>query len=276
MAVKTLQELKGSEYLTVDFYMTKSCNKSCHYCTAWTLEMRHLTVDMDFLRKTVKCLSPYKTRICLLGGEPGLIKNLDEVIAEIKKYPNLVVQVLSNSLIRKFYPHILKDPEIIYIEHLVLDFYEDRIEKLGNYDFFEENDLNNHNLVIQTPGYYEFKEKHDLTFLDHKNTELKEYNSRSPTFEVIELAPEVERRMCARFPLVPVFDFEIQKIRHCSRKVINGSRQFDVTKENIDKMFSFDLFDFEKYCQICPDMMPRRPAVHRTKAMNKLIERGEV
>lgn len=276
MTIKTLQELKGSEYLTVDFYMTKSCNKSCHYCTAWTLEMRHLTVDMDFLRKTVKCLSPYKTRICLLGGEPGLIKNLDEVIAEIKKYPNLVVQVLSNSLIRKFYPHILKDPEIIYIEHLVLDFYEDRIEKLGNYDFFEENDLNNHNLVIQTPGYYEFKEKHDLTFLDHKNTELKEYNSRSPTFEVIELAPEVERRMCARFPLVPVFDFEIQKIRHCSRKVINGSRQFDVTKENIDKMFSFDLFDFEKYCQICPDMMPRRPAVHRTKAMNKLIERGEV
>jgi len=276
MAIKTLQELKGSEYLTVDFYMTKSCNKSCHYCTAWTLEMRHLTVDMDFLRKTVKYLSPYKTRICLLGGEPGLIKNLDEVIAEIKKYPNLVVQVLSNSLIRKFYPHVLEDPEIIYIEHLVLDFYEDRIEKLGNYDFFEENDLNNHNLVIQTPGYYEFKEKHDLTFLDHKNTELKEYNSRSPTFEVIELAPEVERRMCARFPLVPVFDFEIQKIRHCSRKVINGSRQFDVTKENIDKMFSFDLFDFEKYCQICPDMMPRRPDVHRNKAMNKLIERGEV
>jgi len=276
MAIKTLEELKGSDYLTVDFYMTKSCNKSCHYCTAWTLEMRHLTVDMDFLRKTVKYLSPYKTRICLLGGEPGLIKNLDEVIAEIKKYPNLVIQVLSNSLIRKFYPHVLEDPEIIYIEHLVLDFYEDRIEKLGNYDFFEENDLNNHNLVIQTPGYYEFKEKHDLTFLDHKNTELKEYNSRSPTFEVIELAPEVERRMCARFPLVPVFDFEIQKIRHCSRKVINGSRQFDVTKENIDKMFSFDLFDFEKYCQICPDMMPRRPAVHRTKAMNKLIERGEV
>ena len=71
-------------------------------------------------------------------------------------------------------------------------------------------------------------------------------------------------------------NFEIQKIRHCSRKVINGSRQFDVTKENIDKMFSFDLFDFENYCKVCPDMMPRRPDVHRTKAMNKLIERGEV
>jgi organic radical activating enzyme len=279
MEVKTLEDLKGSEYLTVDFYLSKSCNKSCHYCTAWTLEMRNLHVDMEFLRRTVEYLSPYKTRICLLGGEPGLIKNLDEVIAEIKKHPNLVVQVLSNSLVRKFYPHILEDPEIIYIEHLVLDFYEDRIEKLGNYDFFEENDKNNYNLIIRTPGYYEFKEKHDLSYLDHKNTELKEYNSRSPSFDINELkeqAPEIERRMCARFPLVPVVDFELQKIRHCSRKAINGSRTFDVTKENIDKMFSFDLFDFEEYCKVCPDLMPRRPDAHRAKALAKLKERGEI
>ena len=26
----TLAELKGSEYRTVDFYLSKSCNKSCH------------------------------------------------------------------------------------------------------------------------------------------------------------------------------------------------------------------------------------------------------
>ena len=78
----TLADLKGSDYLVVDFYLTKSCNKSCHYCTAWTLEMRNLTVDMDFLRNILEYLSPYKTRICLLGGEPGLIKNLKEVIDE--------------------------------------------------------------------------------------------------------------------------------------------------------------------------------------------------
>ena len=84
MKILTLKDLKNSDYLSVDFYLSKSCNKSCHYCTAWTLEMRNLTVDMDFLKRTVEYLSPYKTRICLLGGEPGLIKNLDEVIAEIK------------------------------------------------------------------------------------------------------------------------------------------------------------------------------------------------
>ena len=273
--MKTLDELKGSEYLTVDFYLTKSCNKSCHYCTAWTLEMRNLEVDMDFLKKTVEALSPYKTRICLLGGEPGLIKNLDEVIAEIKKHNNLVIQVLSNSLIRKFYPSVIDDPEIIYIEHLVLDFYEDRIEKLGNYDFLSENNKNNYNLIIETPNYFKYRENFDLSEIDHKNTEFKEYNSRSPDFykdhELVQ-APEIERRICAKFPLVPVFDFEIQKIRHCSRKVINGSRQFDVTKENIDKMMNFKLFEFESYCENCYDIIPQRPEHRKEKILKQLAK----
>lgn len=270
MKFKTLKDLKGSEYLTVDFYLSKSCNKSCYYCTAWTLEMRNLHVDMNFLRKCVEYLSPYKTRICILGGEPGLIKNLDEVIAEIKKHPNLVIQVLSNSLVRKFYPHILEDPEIIYLEHLVLDFYEDRIEKLGNYDFLPENDKNNYNLIIKTPNYFKYRENFDLSIIDHKNTEFKEYNSRSPTFDFKDQAPEIERRICAKFPMVPVFDFEIQKIRHCSRKAINGSREFEITKENIDKMMNFDLFEFESYCKTCMDIIPPRPTNRRIKILEKI------
>ena len=269
----TLEDLKGSEYRTVDFYMTKSCNKSCHYCTAWTLEMRNLDVDMDFLRTILDGLAPYKTRICLLGGEPGLVKNLDEVIAEIKKHPNLVIQVLSNSLIRKFYPHVLEDPEIIYIEHLVLDFYEDRIEKLGNYDFFEENDMNNYNLIIETPNFFKYKETHDIEYLKHKNTEFKEYNSRSPDFfsdhKPVQ-APEIDRRVCAKFPQVPVFDFEMRKIRHCSRKVIKGSRTFDVTVENIEKMMNYDLFQYEKYCEACMDIIPDRPAARKLEILEKI------
>ena len=269
----TLAELKGSEYRTVDFYLSKSCNKSCHYCTAWTLEMRYLHTDMDLVRTILKGLAPYKTRICLLGGEPGLIKNLDEIIAEIKKYPNLIPQVLSNSLVRKFYPHILEDPEVIYIEHLILDFYEDKIEKLGNYDWFEPNDLNNYNLIIETPGYFAYRDKHDISHIDHKNTEFKEYNSRSPDFfsdhELVQ-APELERRICAKFPQVPVFDFEIQKIRHCSRKAINGSREFDITIENITKMMEHDLFNFENYCTVCMDIIPPRPKVRRQAILEKI------
>src|SRR6056300_1488820 len=140
--------MKKHEF-AIDFYF----NKSCYYCTAWTTEMRNLVVDMDFVRPLLKWLGDYEVRINLLGGEPALVKNLDEVIAEIKKYPKLQPVVLSNSLIRKFYPHILEDPEVRYLEHLVLDFHEDHIEKLGNYDFFEQNDKNNYNLVIMTPNF---------------------------------------------------------------------------------------------------------------------------
>ena len=28
--IKTLEQLKSEEYRTVDFYLSKSCNKSCH------------------------------------------------------------------------------------------------------------------------------------------------------------------------------------------------------------------------------------------------------
>lgn len=254
MKVISYSEIKKS-HLAIDFYLSKSCNKSCHYCTAWTLEMRNLDVDMDFLDRNLKYLSPYKTRINLLGGEPGLIKNLDEVIHRIKSYDNLVCSVLSNSFVRKRYPWVLEDPEILYMEHLVLDFYEDKIEKLGNYDFFEENDNSNYNVIIMTPNYFEYRKNHDLSILDHKNTEFKHFNSRAPGWSKTDQEPELFRRVCAAFPSVPVIDFELQKIRHCSKKVISGSRQFDITKENIDKMMNYELFEFEEYCKKCTETL---------------------
>jgi hypothetical protein len=264
-----LTHIMGSEYLSIDFYLTKSCNKSCYYCTAWTLEMRNLHVDMDFLRKTLEYLGPYKARINILGGEPGLVKNLDEVIAEIKKNPNHIPSVLSNSLVRKFYPHILEDPDIYYVEHLVLDFHEDKIEKLGNWPFLPENDLNNYNLIIKTPNYFKYRENHDLTEIDHANTILKTYNARSPEYDVTGQAAEIDRKICSKFPSVPVIDFEMQKIRHCSKKVINGSRTFDVTKENIDKMMNFSLFEYESYCKSCTEYI--RPS--NNYKVSRILER---
>ena len=65
-----------------------------------------------------------------------------------------------------------------------------------------------------------------------------------------------------------MFDFEIQKIRHCSRKAINGSRQFDVTKENIDKMMNYKLFEYENYCRSCLDIIPKRPAAQRERILD--------
>jgi len=261
----TLKEIQQN-YLAIDFFMSMSCNKDCHYCTSYTLEMRNLTVDIDFLKQTLDYLKNYKIRVCLLGGEPGLIKNLDDVIAEVKSRPNHVCSVLSNSFVRKRYPHILKDPDILYIEHNILDFYEDGIKKLGNldklepYGFIQPNDYNNYNLCVKTPNYFKYKDKfpEEMIKLNHKNTMWKSFNGRTPNKDdvtaVHEQAAEIDRKMCAAFPMVPVINFETRKLVHCSKKFANNaihSKTFDITQENIDKMMNFRLFKYENYCKTC-------------------------
>ena len=256
--MKTLAYIQDN-YLAIDFFLSMSCNKNCHYCTSYTLEMRNLTVDMDFLRKVLNYLKNYKVRCNLLGGEPGLIKNLDDVINEIKKYPNFVCSVLSNSFVRKKYPHILEDPEILYVEHNILDWYEHEVTKLGNYgDFVPENDMNNYNVVVKTPNYFKYRHKYPeiVKKLDHKNTMWKAFNGRSAEFTDIIQADEIDRKMCAAFPMVPVIDFEKRHIVHCSKKFANNtelSKTFELTQENIDKMMNFQLFKYENYCKTCTE-----------------------
>jgi len=255
--MKTLQEIQDN-YLAIDFFLSMSCNKNCHYCTSYTLEMRNLTVDMNFLKQTLDYLKNYKIRICLLGGEPGLIKNLDDVINEIKKYPNFICSVLSNSFVRKRYPHILEDKEILYVEHNILDFYENEVKKLGNFDFIHENDMNNYNVVLKSPNYLKYKDNHKdvLKKLNHKNTMWKAFNGRSKEFTDVVQADEIDRKMCAAFPMVPVIDFEKKHIVHCSKKFANNtelSKTFELTQENIDKMMNFRLFKYENYCKTCTE-----------------------
>ena len=256
--MKTLAYIQDN-YLAIDFFLSMSCNKNCHYCTSYTLEMRNLTVDMDFLRKVLGYLKNYRVRCNLLGGEPGLIKNLDDVINEIKKNPNHVCSVLSNSFVRKRYPHILEDPDILYVEHNILDWYDHEVTKLGNYgDFVPENNMNNYNVVVRTPNYFKYRHKYPeiVKKLDHKNTMWKAFNGRSAEFTDIIQADEIDRKMCAAFPMVPVIDFEKRHIVHCSKKFANNtelSKTFELTQENIDKMMNFQLFKYENYCKTCTE-----------------------
>ena len=221
---------------------------------------------MDFLKRTLHYLRNYKIRVCLLGGEPGLIKNLDDVVNEVKKNPNHVCSVLSNSFVRKRYPHLITDPDVLYIEHNILDFYEDKIEKLGSldllwpYGFIQPNNHNAYNLCVKTPNYYKYKDNfpEEMKMLEHKNTMFKSFNGRTPNkddvLEVHTQAAEIDRKMCAAFPMVPVIDFEKRHIVHCSKKFANNielSKTFELTQENVDKMMNFRLFKYENYCKTC-------------------------
>jgi hypothetical protein len=57
-----------------------------------------------------------------------------------------------------------------------------------------------------------------------------------------------------------------------SKKVINGSRQFDITQENVDKMMNYELFKFENYCKMCTEKMVKKPDEHVVQIMKKLNE----
>ena len=84
----------------------------------------------------------------------------------------------------------------------------------------------------------------------------KEFNGRSKEFTDVLQATEIDRKMCAAFPMVPVIDFEKKMIIHCSKKFANNtelSRMFELTKENVDKMMNFDLFKYESYCKTCTE-----------------------
>mgnify|MGYP001579946226 CR=1 FL=1 len=274
--MKTLEEIQNN-YLAIDFFLSMSCNKDCHYCTSYTLEMRNLTVDIDFLKQTLSYFKNYKIRVNLLGGEPGLIKNLREVILEIKKNPNFVCSVLSNSFVRRKYPEILKDKDILYVEHNILDWYEDEVKKLGHFSYVPENDYNNYNVVVKTPNYFKYKDKHldVVEKLNHKNTMWKEFNGRSPEFTDVIQADEIDRKMCASFPMVPVIDFEKQHIVHCSKKFANNailSKNFELTQENIDKMMNFRLFKYENYCKTCTEYVQPKGHFPLKKYMSLLNE----
>ena len=143
----------------------------------------------------------------------------------------------------------------------ILDFYENEVKKLGNFDFVPENDMNNYNVVLKTPNYLKYKDNHKevIEKLNHKNTMWKAFNGRSKEFTDVIQADEIDRKMCASFPMVPVIDFEKKKIIHCSKKFANNtelSRMFELTQENVDKMMNFQLFKYESYCKTCTEWVP--------------------
>ena len=134
------------------------------------------------------------------------------------------------------------------------------LDLLPPYGFIKENEYNNYNLCVKTPNFFKYKHlfPEEMKQLDHKNTMWKSFNGRTPNkddiLEVHTQAAEIDRKMCAAFPMVPVIDFEKKHIVHCSKKFANNielSKTFEITQENIDKMMNFRLFKYENYCKTC-------------------------
>ena len=139
--------------------------------------------------------------------------------------------------------------------------------------------MNNYNFVVKTPNYFKYRHKYPeiVKKLDHKNTMWKAFNGRSAEFTDIIQADEIDRKMCAAFPMVPVIDFEKRHIVHCSKKFANNtelSKTFELTQENIDKMMNFQLFKYENYCKTCTEWVQPKGHFPMRKYAKVLNERN--
>ena len=56
------------------------------------------------------------------------------LLMKLKRILIMCVRSYQTLLFVKDVPHLITDPDVLYIEHNILDFYEDRIEKLGSLD----------------------------------------------------------------------------------------------------------------------------------------------
>jgi len=270
---------------SIDFLLTKQCNKKCYYCSTYAKIKEKINVDLVFLEFILMEFKNYSNdyTIKILGGEPGLIKNLNEIIKTIKKF-NFNIEVYSNSLVRKNYPEILDDRSIKYVEHLFYMVKDSTILKLGDFNFLKENDKNNYNTVVMTNNFLSNFFKIDISELKHNNTIWKAVNTRgndkSKVFNKKEiytsLGIEEKKELTDKFKYLcsintpnPVINFETKQIEHCS-KYPTQSKTIDCTSKNIKKLLNSSLFETEmpEYCKNCVDPETQNRTLIKIKCKN--------
>lgn len=105
-------------YYYLDLFLTRYCNQSCYYCSIFK-EAKSTECDVSKV-KYILDHCPSNTAIEMLGGEIGLLKNLDDVFNVIMDHKNVKsVIVESNGLVRKRGVDWLD--RVIYIEHPIED-----------------------------------------------------------------------------------------------------------------------------------------------------------
>jgi len=252
----------------IELILTRDCNQKCSYCTTYTIPKNKPTLsnsDLEFI-KNIKF--PKNSFIEITGGEVGLIDNLIDVI-DIIKLKGKKIRIMSNGLVRKKFPEIIQDPNILYCEHL----FENSTKKFYNLEPFSENNLNNYNVIVTTEDVIDNID--NFKNLIHKNTWLKMVNFKGSNHQkgskFINFYKEIkdktyinlnlklfninekDRKFCSINPPTPFINIQERTIGHCA-KILNLSKTVSFTEENFEKLKKSELFGFEDYCSVCDDV----------------------
>lgn len=255
--------------------ITRKCNQSCYYCNVFSsTKLNSGEVDEDFLR-FVLLKYPKDIMIQICGGEPGIIKNVDNVFKIVYNNTSMI-EVLSNGLVRKREFDWLN--KIKYFEHLIFDIEEDYINKfydmnfikedyikyvvvmtekttkslLKNFDLFKSKDMFNGNFFYKIMN----EKTHRIKGYEYDLLDFFRKIKDNESFEMVRrfLFPQKThinlKTLCAKNAPYSTIDFETRRIHHCSNYLID-SKTYELTDENITKHLESRLFDIEDYCKKC-------------------------
>lgn len=257
----------NSKNFFLQLFLSRSCNQTCSYCTTYKGNYKYLS-DLKFIKEISKFITK-DFFIEITGGEPGLCDNLIDIINIIKE-TKATIRIMSNGLVRKRYPEIISDPSVWYFEHLYLD----SNKKFYNLEPFEENNLNNVNVIVLTS---DIMDNLDISKLTHKNTWFKVLNLKSKdetlnikktrdflnslnkTFNQYDFNLQSNnKKTCALNPPNPFIYIEERKIGHCA-KILTDSLLVDYSEKNFKKLLKSELFtDYPNYCDRCNDVAGHR------------------
>lgn len=259
----------------LEILLTKACNQKCYYCNVYCNTMYHadspIEIDIDFLDYAIQC-HDYDIYLEFSGGEPGLVKNLDDAYKCVFNHKHVKkLRIMSNGMLRIAGYDWLDD--IDYYEHLVYDIDGKTIIK-----FYDNLDISSkyYNVIITTPkttrslldNYDYFNKEYDIfnkskywiKILNPKT--ISAYDNRNDIIELFTKIGRLDeirnflelddrmRKVCSKFPYLPAIDMETKKYLHCGAYSIICDRK-DLTKDAVIKNNKGLLFGYNDYCKNC-------------------------
>lgn len=142
--LKKRKLLKTNSMPFLQLHITDHCNLNCKGCAHFSPIAEERFIDLDDMELMYKQLLPFLenqfSRFELMGGEPLLHPQIEEIIIRTRKYfPNIEIRLVTNgiklfSMKKRFFQICSKYNIIIYISKYPINLdYDLLIKKLDNY-----------------------------------------------------------------------------------------------------------------------------------------------
>lgn len=246
---------KFLEY-SCNFIVNNVCNENCFYCDIPSYHNKNNFLDLELFEKYIYLYDKYrKDRICILGGEPGLlqIEQLNSILDILKKVKNNKIQFFTNGLLLEKIPDIYELYEIHY--HIVDD-------KILSTEFINHSNIL-YNIILHTKnedflyklytGKY-FPSNLELRYCTNIKNNIEYFDLNKSKFKNLFKQKLFSNVLCNKHTKKVSIDFPNKMLFKCCRSYTYMPK-INLSEDNFIKYLSgIDLFPLTdgicKYCRM--------------------------